>query len=81
LQEVRQQIAVERQGVKNTYLEDFAFLEVMEPETGVINDAITLANSNGQDIGTDISASQKKVQSPKSVGSSQKVGQGNSPSQ
>ena len=33
-------------------MEDFAFLEVMEPETGVISDAITLANTNnggGQD--------------------------------
>ena len=35
--------------MKNTYLEDFAFLEVMEPETGVIQDAITcaLASSGG----------------------------------
>ena len=58
----RQQLALERQGVKNTYHEDFAFLEVMEPETGVINDAITLANT--ADGAADLH-SQKKVQSPK----------------
>lgn len=46
LHEIRQVLAVERQGVKNTYLEDFAFLEVMEPETGVLNDAINLAATN-----------------------------------
>ena len=62
LQEVRQQLALERQGVKNTYHEDFAFLEVVEPETGVINDAITLANTT--DGAADLH-SQKKVQSPK----------------
>ena len=36
LQQIRQQLTVENQGVKNTYLEDFAFLEVMEPEQGII---------------------------------------------
>lgn len=82
LQEVRQQLAVERQGVKNTYHEDFAFLEVMEPETGVINDAITLANASGQDLGNDLqSSSQKKVQSPKSGSSNQKTNQTQSPGQ
>jgi hypothetical protein len=34
--------------VKNTYLEDFAFLEQMEPESGVINEAISMA-INGVD--------------------------------
>lgn len=54
--------------MKNTYQEDFAFLEVMEPETGVLSDAITLANS-GQD--GEKSSAQKKnnaLQSPKSSG-------------
>jgi hypothetical protein len=50
LQEIRQQLAVEGQGVKNTYREDFAFLEVLEPESGVINDAIALANNGGPPV-------------------------------
>ena len=44
LSAVRQQIAVERSGIKNTYEQDFAFLEVMEPENGVISDAINTIN-------------------------------------
>jgi hypothetical protein len=44
---------VENSGVKNTYLEDFAFLEQLEPETGVINDAISMA----------INGTEKKVRS------------------
>jgi hypothetical protein len=39
-------MSIENSGVKNTYLEDFAFLEGLEPETGVINDAITIANTS-----------------------------------
>jgi hypothetical protein len=31
---------MESAGVQNTYHEDFAFLEVMEPESGAINDYI-----------------------------------------
>jgi hypothetical protein len=37
---------VENSGVKNTYLEDFAFLEQLEPESGVINEAISIANTS-----------------------------------
>lgn len=53
--------------MKNTYHEDFAFLEVMEPETGFINDAITIANNSAADgAHQDLQgAAQKKVQSPK----------------
>ena len=38
----------DNKGIKNTYKEDFAFLEVMgvEPETGIISDAINYAASN-----------------------------------
>lgn len=39
---------IEGQGVKNTYLEDFAFLEQMEPEGGVIGDAIAAANGSDE---------------------------------
>ena len=39
-------MTLENQGIKNTYLEDFAFLEGLEPETGVINEAISIANTN-----------------------------------
>ena len=35
--------------MKNTYLEDFAFLEVAEPETGLISDAITIAHGAADD--------------------------------
>jgi hypothetical protein len=44
LNSIRSQITSERQGIKNTYEQDFAFLEIMEPESGMINDAINLAN-------------------------------------
>ena len=44
LNQVRHQLTVENSGVKNTYLEDFAFLEQLEPESGVINDAINIVN-------------------------------------
>lgn len=46
LNSIRQQLSIENSGVKNTYLEDFAFLEQLEPETGVINDAITILNDS-----------------------------------
>lgn len=45
LNAIRSQITSERQGIKNTYEQDFAFLEIMEPESGMINDAINLANN------------------------------------
>ena len=45
LTQIRQQLAVESQGIKNTYHDDFKFLEVMEPESGIINDAITIASN------------------------------------
>jgi hypothetical protein len=41
-------LTAENSGIKNTYLEDFAFLEGLEPETGgIINEAIALANGGG----------------------------------
>lgn len=46
LNSIRQQLSIENSGVKNTYIEDFAFLEQLEPETGVINDAITILNDS-----------------------------------
>ena len=46
--------------MKNTYLEDFAFLEGLEPETGVINEAITIANTSQEN------KKQKSNLSPKS---------------
>lgn len=49
LASIRQQLQIEGQGVKNTYLEDFAFLEQMEPEGGVIGDAIAAANDEKKD--------------------------------
>ena len=45
LNSIRSQITSERQGIKNTYEQDFAFLEIMEPESGMINDAINMANT------------------------------------
>lgn len=53
-------MSIENSGVKNTYLEDFAFLEQLEPETGVINEAISIANTNPD------SKKQKNNLSPKS---------------
>jgi hypothetical protein len=47
LNEVREQISTERQGIKNTYLDDFAFLEGLtcdEPDHGVVHEAINIAN-------------------------------------
>ena len=46
LNAIRSQITAERQGIKNTYEQDFAFLEIMEPESGLVNDAINLAHNN-----------------------------------
>lgn len=45
LLQIRNQLAIESQGIKNTYHDDFKFLEVMEPESGIINDAITIASN------------------------------------
>lgn len=45
LPQIRHQLAIESQGIKNTYHDDFKFLEVMEPESGLINDAITIASN------------------------------------
>lgn len=57
-------MTAENSGIKNTYLEDFAFLEVMEPETGgLINEAISIANGgNGgpQSNNDQLRASDKK---------------------
>jgi len=53
-------LSIENSGVKNTYLEDFAFLEGLEPETGVINEAITIANTSQEN------KKQKSNLSPKS---------------
>jgi len=41
-------LQVENQGMKNTYLEDFAFFEVMEPECGIIGKAINQINNAWQ---------------------------------
>jgi hypothetical protein len=54
-------MTLENQGIKNTYLEDFAFLEGLEPESGVINEAISIANTANTD-----GKKQKNNLSPKS---------------
>lgn len=41
--------------MKNTYLEDFAFLEQLEPESGVINEAISIANGAEKKIRNNLS--------------------------
>lgn len=46
MHQIRQQCLQEHKNIKNTYLEDFAFLETLEPEGGVINDAINIAASS-----------------------------------
>jgi hypothetical protein len=61
LNAIRSQITSERQGIKNTYEQDFAFLEIMEPESGMINDAINLANN--------VTAAQKATSADKKASS------------
>lgn len=43
LNSIRDEMTQENKGLKNTYLEDFAFLEGLEPENGIISEAINYA--------------------------------------
>ena len=54
-------MTAENSGIKNTYLEDFAFLEGLEPETGgIINEAIMMANGGNSSNEQQKSSDKKK---------------------
>jgi len=54
-------LTAENSGIKNTYLEDFAFLEGLEPETGgIIDKAIMIANEGGSTNEQQKSSDKKK---------------------